>query len=31
MKELPQFLEDIQIAREAYEKRVALVERYREI
>lgn len=30
MKELPQFLEDIQIAREAYEKRVALAERYRE-
>ena len=29
MKELPQFLEDIQIAREAYQKRVALVERYR--
>lgn len=28
MKELPQFLEDIQIAREAYEKRVALVQRY---
>ena len=31
MKELPQFLEDIQIAREAYEKRVALTARYREI
>ena len=30
MKELPQFLEDIQIAREAYEKRVALVKRYQE-
>ena len=30
MKELPQFLEDIQIAREAYEKRVALAQRYRE-
>lgn len=30
MKELPQFLEDIQIAREAYEKRVALAERYQE-
>ncbi len=30
MKELPQFLEDIQIAREAYEKRVALVQRYQE-
>ena len=28
MKELPQFLEDIQIAREAYERRVALAERY---
>ena len=28
MEELPQFLEDIQIAREAYEKRVALVKRY---
>jgi 3-deoxy-7-phosphoheptulonate synthase len=30
MRELPQFLEDIQIAREAYEKRVALAGRYRE-
>ncbi len=30
MKELPQFLEDIQIAREAYEKRVVLAARYRE-
>ncbi len=30
MKELPQFLEDIHIAREAYEKRVALAQRYRE-
>jgi 3-deoxy-7-phosphoheptulonate synthase len=30
MNELPQFLEDIQIAREAYEKRVALVKRYQE-
>ncbi|SEF45252.1 3-deoxy-7-phosphoheptulonate synthase [Nitrosomonas ureae] len=31
MKELPQFLEDVQIAREAYEKRILLAERYREI
>ena len=30
MNSVKQFLEDIQIAREAYEKRVALVERYRE-
>ncbi len=30
MNELPQFLEDIQIAREAYEKRVALVKRYQD-
>ncbi|MBY0474363.1 MAG: 3-deoxy-7-phosphoheptulonate synthase [Nitrosomonas sp.] len=30
IKELPQFLEDIQIAREAYEKRTLLAERYRE-
>ena len=29
LDELPQFLEDVQIAREAYEKRVALAERYR--
>lgn len=29
MKELPQFLEDVCIAREAYEKRTALAERYR--
>lgn len=28
LKELPYFLEDVQIAREAYEKRVALVQRY---
>jgi 3-deoxy-7-phosphoheptulonate synthase len=31
LKELPQFLEDIQIAREAYEKRVALSRRYQEV
>lgn len=30
LRELPQFLEDIRIAREAYEKRVALAARYRE-
>jgi len=30
LKELPQFLEDIQIAREAYERRVALSRRYQE-
>jgi len=30
LKELPHFLEDVQIAREAYLKRVALVEKYRE-
>lgn len=30
LKELPQFLEDVQIAREAYERRVALAERYRQ-
>ncbi|SET38852.1 3-deoxy-D-arabinoheptulosonate-7-phosphate synthase [Nitrosomonas marina] len=30
MKELPQYLEDIQIAREAYLKRVELVKRYRQ-
>lgn len=29
LAELPQFLEDVQIAREAYEKRVALAERFR--
>jgi 3-deoxy-7-phosphoheptulonate synthase len=29
LDELPQFLEDVQIAREAYEKRCALAERYR--
>lgn len=28
LKELPHFLEDVQIAREAYEKRTALAERY---
>ena len=28
LEELPQFLEDVQIAREAYEKRIALAERY---
>src|SRR5919199_6062358 len=28
LEELPQFLEDVQIAREAYEKRVRLAERY---
>jgi 3-deoxy-7-phosphoheptulonate synthase len=31
LRELPQFLEDIQIAREAYEKRLALAERYRNL
>ncbi len=31
MKELPYFLEDVQIAREAYEKRVALVKKYEEV
>ena len=30
LRELPQFLEDVQIAREAYEKRLALAERYRQ-
>jgi 3-deoxy-7-phosphoheptulonate synthase len=30
LKELPHFLEDVQIAREAYLKRVALVQKYRE-
>lgn len=30
LNELPQFLEDVGIAREAYEKRLALAERYRE-
>lgn len=30
LAELPQFLEDVQIARDAYQKRVALAERYRE-
>ncbi len=30
MKELPQFLEDIQLVRETYEKRVALAQRYQE-
>ncbi|MFK7846728.1 MAG: 3-deoxy-7-phosphoheptulonate synthase [Rhodothermales bacterium] len=29
MEELPYFLEDVQIAREAYEKRVAMIQRYR--
>ncbi len=29
LAELPRFLEDVQIVREAYEKRAALVERYR--
>jgi len=29
LAELPQFLEDVQIAREAFEKRLALAERYR--
>ena len=29
LEELPHFLEDVQIAREAYEKRTALAERYR--
>ncbi|HWP46201.1 MAG TPA: hypothetical protein VNM22_03480 [Candidatus Limnocylindrales bacterium] len=29
LKELPHFLEDVQIAREAYEKRLALAQRYR--
>lgn len=29
LAELPQFVEDVQIARDAYEKRVALAERYR--
>lgn len=29
LRELPQFLEDIRVAREAYEKRVALAARYR--
>jgi 3-deoxy-7-phosphoheptulonate synthase len=28
LEELPHFLEDVQVAREAYEKRVALAERY---
>ena len=30
LKELPHFLEDVQIAREAYEKRARLAERYRQ-
>ena len=30
LRELPQFLEDVQIAREAYEKRLRLAERYRQ-
>jgi len=30
LKELPQFLEDVEIAREAYEKRLRLAERYRQ-
>lgn len=30
LNELPQFLEDVRIARDAYEKRLALAERYRE-
>jgi 3-deoxy-7-phosphoheptulonate synthase len=29
LEELPHFLEDVQIAREAYEKRLALSNRYR--
>ena len=29
LDELPHFLEDVQIAREAYEKRLTLAERYR--
>jgi 3-deoxy-7-phosphoheptulonate synthase len=29
LKELPHFLEDVQVAREAYLKRVALVEKYK--
>ncbi|MFI4923002.1 MAG: hypothetical protein ACHP6J_04735, partial [Burkholderiales bacterium] len=29
LKELPQFIEDVQIAREAYQKRVATAERYK--
>jgi len=28
LEELPHFLEDVQVARSAYEKRVALAERY---
>src|SRR5438270_224545 len=31
LKELPHFLEDVQIAREAYEKRSALAEAYRAV
>jgi 3-deoxy-7-phosphoheptulonate synthase len=31
LEELPRFLEDIQIAREAYEKRLALTQRYAEV
>ncbi|MDX6577696.1 MAG: 3-deoxy-7-phosphoheptulonate synthase [Blastocatellia bacterium] len=31
LEELPRFLEDIQIAREAYEKRLALAQRYAEV
>ena len=30
LAELPHFLEDVQIAREAYAKRLALAERYQE-
>jgi len=29
IEELPHFLQDVQIAREAYEKRLTLAERYR--
>jgi 3-deoxy-7-phosphoheptulonate synthase len=31
LKELPLFLEDVRIAREAYEQRVALAKRYQDI
>jgi 3-deoxy-7-phosphoheptulonate synthase len=31
LEELPRFLEDVQIAREAYEKRLALAQRYAEV
>ena len=30
LRELPYFLEDVQIAREAYEKRLQLVKRYQD-